>query len=101
MTQTQIKAIVIESDRPTGIYDMRYVRAIVDHPRHGRLYMQQVYGGEMSLSGGAYRWGIACKVPDGTTLEQATDIHRSALDFGQVLDWENYMVENLADSCGL
>lgn len=67
------KPEVVETGTFAGRYDLPGRHALVDDPRHGRLYITEAYGGEGTLDGGAYRWrhGLAIKVPAGTTLEEA------------------------------
>ena len=59
---------LVELERGTGQYGLPRESAIVDDTEHGRLLIRQAFGGMGSLRGGAYRWGVACKVPADATL---------------------------------
>ena len=70
MTKTETKTTLIETTRVEADYGMLCTIAIVEHPKHGRLFIREGYGGEDSLAGGAIRWkhGIAIRIQPGDTL---------------------------------
>lgn len=104
---------VIESAVRDGAYDMRYVEAIIQHPKHRRLYLCEGWGGG-NLKGEAYRWkhGVVAKLEGGDTLESLGEpvndafytLREDITTFGnmrQVFTWSGNAVEALADACGL
>lgn len=113
-TQDQATAQVIEKCTVDRAYGFVGEEAIIDHPRLGRIYVADGYGGVDSPDGGAVRWrhGYVCKLHAADTLEslsqpwneffsvreamqQGHDTTRPIMDiYGQALD-------TLAKSCGL
>jgi hypothetical protein len=104
------KCTLIETTRVDADYGMLATLAIVEHPKHGRLFIREGYGGEDSLAGGAIRWrhGLAIRIQPADTLEslrrdpdgylnmvQGFDIERP------VLDWDGASVEAVAHAAGL
>lgn len=108
------KAKVIESHDIAQPYNLEGLGAIIDHPKYGRLYIQQGFGGLDDLIGGAVRWehGIACQLLDSDTL---ATLNAQANDYVTVLDamingydnsrpvmpWSASLVRNIAKSAGL
>lgn len=95
------KATLIESGSLTGSYELVCRDAIVDDPRHGRLYVTEAYGGEQSLRGGAYRWGLILPVPESTTLAEARKIDPRDPASPNALEWSNSHVDRYMQSLGL
>lgn len=62
---------LIEKSVTDGPYGFDVESAIIEMPKHGRVYIQQGFGGIDQPIGGAVRWlhGIAVKVLDTDTLE--------------------------------
>lgn len=61
---------VIESEQYEAEYEMKATRAIIEHPKHGRILLAQGFGGLDDICGGAIRWrhGIAVQLQPGDTL---------------------------------
>ena len=65
---------ILDFDRVTGQYDMAYTRAIIQHPKYGKLYVQEEFGGG-DLEGQKYRWrdGFAVKTSANSIAEISGD----------------------------
>lgn len=65
---------VVESRQVVGVYDMICTEAIIEHPKHGRLYISEGWGGD-EVHGEMYRWqhGVVCRLRPGDTLEVLDD----------------------------
>lgn len=63
---------IVETDSARGAYEFKREFCLLDHPKHGRLYVTEGFGGMDSIDGGQYRWrhGAAAKVPADTTLAE-------------------------------
>ena len=105
---------VIAQDTVKAQYDMWCKWAIIDHPKHGRLYITQGFGGMDSLQGGMYRWsnGIAVQLMPDDTITSLSAMHNETInileaacrgyrDERQLVDWTGDMVAQVAKSCGL
>jgi hypothetical protein len=110
MTKTETKTTLIETTRVESDYGMLCRLAIVEHPKHGRLFIREGYGGEDSLAGGAIRWkhGLAIKLLPGDTLESLRATPDGYLDLVQgfdpdrpVLAWDGHSLEAVARAVGL
>lgn len=80
MHTTIIEPALVETETVIREYGMRGNRAIVDHPGHGRIYIEDGYCGHGTLDGGMVRWrgGFAARVrPDDTlaSLDAWADNH--------------------------
>lgn len=110
-----MKATVVDQRDVERDYGFKGVEAIVDHPTHGRLYVRHGFGGMDTLEGGQVRWkhGLAIQLRQNDTFadldadwnDQGVDV-RQAMTNGYdasrpVLQWDGYMVANLAAACGL
>ena len=106
------KARVIESGSNEGVYEISCDWAIVDHPKHGRLYVAQGYGGEDGIEGGTYRWrhGIVCRLLPGDTIETLGELYDTESGYEisildgmiqgydaerPVLGWAGYMIDRM------
>lgn len=107
---TTTKITLIERDCTEADYGMMADMAIVEHPKHGRLFIREGYGGEDSLAGGAIRWrhGIAIRIQPGDTLESLRANPDGYLNMVQgfdpdrpVLAWDGHSVEAVARAVGL
>lgn len=69
MTTTPTSTL-IESETTPREYGMLGTKAIIDHPKHGRLLLNQQFGGWDSLEGGSVRWshGYAIALRPADTL---------------------------------
>jgi hypothetical protein len=106
---------VIEQRTRLGAYDKPATEAIIHHPKHGRLYVSEAFGGLDTLAGGNVRWrhGDVCRVLEGDTLESlhhaddsgAPPIHYDMIGGADkrrpVLCWSGRCVESIAKSAGL
>lgn len=109
------KITVIETERVAGEYDMPKTVAVIEHPKHGRLYMAQGFGGMDTLAGGAVRWrhGLVAKLQPADTLDslrsEPWNEHNSAYqamlagydDSRPILDWDGQVVASVAETAGL
>ena len=104
MEITQIEQREVECE-----YQFKGTDAIIDHPKYGRLFICDGFGGIDELRGGAVRWehGMAIKVlPDDTldilhtwgTLER---IRYGYDDSRTVMPWTGAMVAAVARAAGL
>ena len=107
---TKPKVTLVESALVDAEYGMLCRLAIVEHPKHGRLFIREGYGGEDSLAGGAIRWkhGLAIKLLPGDTLESLRATPDGYLDLVQgfdpdrpVLTWDGHSVEAVAHAAGI
>jgi hypothetical protein len=107
---TTTKITLIERDCTEADYGMMADMAIVEHPKHGRLFIREGYGGEDSLAGGSVRWrhGIACRIQPGDTLESLRSDPQGYLDLVQghdparpVLTLDGRELERIAEATGL
>lgn len=106
-----MKIELIEKDTFDGTYGFPFVAAIIEHPEYGRLYITQAYGGEDSLSGGAYRWrhGFAVRIGDEDTFanlkEREYNEHYTCFDALQAAEYgdiiEGLDAPRLAATVGL
>jgi len=91
------------------MYGQTTTEAIIDHPKHGRLYLIQGYGGEGTIAGAAPRWrhGAVCRVLGTDTLEslrgdanEYTSVINVALAGHDpdrpLLDWTGHMIKRCA-----
>jgi hypothetical protein len=117
MNATQARYAVIELESVERDYGMAGTIAIVESPEHGRLLIEDGFGGIDSLQGGSVRWkhGMAVKLQPGDTLESLRQIDpsfqyetsyyeamKNCLDPSRpILPWEGYVIENVAKACGL
>lgn len=107
---TTTKCTLIESTLVDADYGMLCRLAIVEHPKHGRLFLREGYGGEDSLAGGAIRWrhGLAIRIQPADTLESLQRDPDGYLNMVQgfdverpVLAWDGASVEAMAHAAGL
>lgn len=65
------KATISETRTVARDYGMAGTLAIIDHPTHGRLLIEDGFGGMDSLEGGCVRWkhGAAYQLQPGDTFE--------------------------------
>lgn len=56
----KIKSCIVDQRDVARNYDFRGKEIIVAHPTLGRLLLEDGYGGELTLHGGAVRWSQGC-----------------------------------------
>lgn len=109
-TVTVIEQRPIERD-----YEMQGVQAIIDHPTHGRLLIEDGFGGMDTLEGGAVRWehGGVIKLKANDTLSsmenESWNDHCDLLsvvlmgrdDERPVMEWDGFVIRSVAESFGL
>lgn len=112
---TQVKISLVDKINVTRDYGFDGVIAIVDHADHGRLLIEDGYGGEMSLDGGCVRWrhGSAYQLQADDTFEtlnnlvfnnciSGLDVATKQLDQNRSwIDWDGHVVEKIAKLAGL
>lgn len=112
---TQAKISLVDKIDVTRDYGFDGVIAIVDHQHHGRLLIQDGYGGDMTLAGGFVRWshGSAYKLQKNDTFTILENLkfndHFGGIEvITQQLDktrpplfWDGHIVEKIAKSAGL
>lgn len=105
------KATLIETDKIKGAYDIDCTIAIVEHPDHGRLLVQEGFGGD-GVEGETYRWrhGIAAKIKNDDTIQSLRDgewnNYTSTLEAvcaGQdasrpLLEWPGHIIDTMMTS---
>lgn len=97
-----------------GRYNLDYKWAIIDHPKLGRLYIAQDFGGIDTLAGGQYRWrhGFAVQLlPDDTikSLSAPHNEHCTVLGAAcaghrperPLKRWDGKTIEQIATAYGL
>lgn len=114
------KATLIEERAVKGAYDMSYTEAIVDHPKHGRIYISEGWGSD-KLGSECYRWshGWIISIPadadfawlDGDSRWEDCGIEITrlaalrealAVDGCELMHWFNgWAIRQLAESVGL
>ena len=106
-----MKSKLIEKKIVDGQYGMYQEILIIDTDSHGRLLVQNGYGGENSMSGGAYRWrhGLAVKLHPEDTLEilnetewnESTSLYSAVIhgydNTRPILDWPGYIISKVAE----
>ena len=106
---------IIEKRDVVRDYDFAGIEAIIDHPKHGRLLIQDGFGGIDSMQGGAVRWshGLVHKLLDTDTFETLGEVvndhgstvqdcmtHGTDTTRPQLL-WDGFCIAGLAKSLGL
>ena len=106
---------IIEKRDVIRDYGFSGVEVMVDHPKHGRLLLQDGFGGIDSLSGGAARWehGMVHKLLDTDTFETLGEVVneygstvQDCMTYGtddtrpQLL-WDGFCIASLIKSLGL
>lgn len=105
------KIKIVESRTLRGAYNIPYDEMIVDHPKHGRLYLSEGFGGG-TCEGQTYRWrhGFAAKIKSDDTFADLDRYQsdedpmpiRIALAGGyptpgrELLDWDGFIVKRVA-----
>lgn len=108
---------VVERRTVKRDYDFDGVEAIIDHPKHGRLFICDGFAGVGSLRGGAVRWehGFVAKLKaDDTFAALDAEDQRyvcpqallSVIEAGQdderpILEWDGHAVDRVAKAAGL
>lgn len=91
-------------------YGFLGTQAIIESEKHGRLFIEDGFGGMDSLAGGQVRWrhGMARKISEVDTIDSLTKLQlmKSGFPFRQIdnlspLPWDGFMIEKLARSVGL
>lgn len=111
---TKTKIEVIEHEKVERDYGMMGNIAIVDHPNHGRLLIEDGFGGMDSLEGGSVRWrhGDVYRLHADDTLATLRETEwcgtsllnavRHLEDTSRPsLEWWGHAVESLAVEAGL
>ena len=110
-----MKITVIETRSENGAYAMNCKSAIIDHPKHGRLYISQEFGGMHTLAGGKYRWssGIVIKLLADDTFQSLSNkmynetetvlnaATNACCDDRPILEWDGNMIDSVASAAGL
>lgn len=110
-----IKPVLVEWEHVAREYGFNGTQAIFDHPKHGRLFITDGYGGENTMSGGSVRWrhGMAIKLLAGDTLDSLRetpwndygDLYDAVIngydDTRPVMDWHGPVIEALANQVSL
>lgn len=106
---------VIEQQFITRDYGFTGVRAVIEHPDHGRLLIEDGYGGENTLMGGAVRFihGIVIRLKPGDNLaamkagswNDCTNTLSAVLsgydDERPILPWHGNQIDLIARKAGL
>ena len=102
---------LIEQRKVECEYQFTGTDAIIDHPKYGRLFICDGFGGMDELRGGAIRWehGMAIKLLPGDTLDVLHANNASILFYARigddnsrpVLPWTGMMVAAVARTAGL
>jgi hypothetical protein len=107
------ESTIIEQQTLEADYGFAATEAVVDHEKHGRIYICEGYGGEDSLAGGCVRWkhGTVIKLGNEDTLEnlksrewnEGTSYYSAMKSgyYGEILNWTGHAVEGLAKQIGL
>jgi len=107
MTKTKTKPAIVEVDRRSGAYEMIQERAIIDHPKYGRILISEAWGGMDDIRGGAYRYsdGFACQLKPSDTfdvLRAEEEKYGGPLDeIRDRLEWSGMIIYKVAKSVGL
>lgn len=105
MSNKLIETASVERD-----YGFRGTQVIIDSEKHGRLFIEDGFGGMDSLAGGQVRWnhGMAVKVSPNATIESLTslEITESGFVFRPIenldpLPWNGFIIASIAASVGL
>ena len=105
--KTATQNTLIETDTRRGAYDFRQTRAIIQHHSLGRLLLVEGFGGQDSLSGGAYRWrhGTVYKIDASATLQslfdESTESGFCDVDGLYAEEFSSAIIEKIAFSAGL
>ena len=113
-TNAQSTPTLIDTIETLADYDMMAMRAIINHPTHGRILITQGFCGIDEPRGGAIRWsgGDCVSLKDDDTFSalyaawnDATTIMDAVLhghdDARPHLDWDGRCIEAVAESVGL
>lgn len=118
MTTTS-KSILIDTQEVERDYGFEGTRAIVDTAEHGRILIEDGFGGMDSLEGGCVRWkhGSAYKLqPEDTfeSLEEDSDFESCGVTISKLdaiiqqcddsrpyLQWSGHVVASIAKSLGI
>ena len=120
---TAIKTAIVETRTVDGEYGFSRECAIVDHQTHGRLYLEQGFGGMDSIAGGCMRWihGRVVQLLAADTFESLDDPGPELAGFDDyvgpetdlefalagvdpqrpILCWKGRVIANFAKSVGL
>ncbi len=108
------KTTIVEHVEITRDYGLMGHEAIIDHPKYGRLLIQDSFGGMDSLQGGrvSFKFGLLIQLHADDTFQTITGVWNDYMDLGEavrqgydnsrpVMAWTGYMIEKLAESAGL
>ena len=115
MNTTKSSYVVVESQTVERDYGMSGTIAIIESKAGDRYLIADGFGGMDSLSGGAVRWkhGEAVKLQPDDTIDSLRSgewndyiNHFDAVLRGidserPIMRWEGYVIENIAETCGL
>lgn len=107
--------VVIERETAERAYGFRGCVAIVEHPIHGRLLIQDGYGGDQTMRGGAVRWehGTVIRLHPTDTLASLRSGAWSEMaslwdavchgydDSRPMLEWTGSMIARVAARAGI
>lgn len=104
--KTTEKIKVLEVQSVERDYGMGGINAIIEHPKHGRLWLADGFGGLHSIHGGSVRWKYGCAIqlkPEDTmeSLRWNLDFRHDRDPERPMLWWSSNAVVAVAKAAGL
>ncbi len=115
MTTATIETTIVEATTYEAEYGFTGHKAIIDHPKHGRLLITTGFGGMDTMAGGSVGWdhGGVYQLKPGDTFEslnttewnEFTSLYGAVVasydDSRPLLNWSSYAITAIAESVGL